>query len=159
MPMNDLNRWFFAATVRSRSRYSCSVSAGGNCRGFFRRMLAGSAASIRASSERAPMMRSISACCLSSGPMWRCSKLSGESMGMSGALLHEVRVLIIIEQIVDLAGIAELDIVQPRAVGIFVDQFRLPGQIWIHGDDLSRRRTVELGHRFHRLDCAGGLAL
>ena len=33
--MNDLNRWFFAATVRSRSRYSCSVSAGGSCSGFF----------------------------------------------------------------------------------------------------------------------------
>ena len=37
--MNERNRWFFAATVRSLSRYSCSVSAGGgSARGLLRRM-------------------------------------------------------------------------------------------------------------------------
>ncbi len=59
-------------------------------------------------------------------------------------LLHEFRVLLIIEQIRDLARIAELDLEQPRTVRVCVDQLRLRTEVAVHRNHLARCRAVEL---------------
>ena len=128
--MNDLNRWFFAATVRRRSRYSCSVSAGGSWSGFLSRMLAGSAASIkrveRARADDAKHLGLLRLVRADVALFERVRRIDGHVVR---GLLHQFGVLIIIEQIVDFVRIAELDVEQPRAVRVLVDQFRLASQV------------------------------
>ena len=123
--MNDLNRWFFAATRAQ----PVEILVLGFGRRQLQRLLQADACRQRRVNQRVERARADDAEHLGLLLFVRADVALFEIVrridGHVGALLHEFRVLIIIEQIVDLAGVAELDVVQPRAVGIFVDQFRL----------------------------------
>src|SRR5882762_9312471 len=76
MPINERKTWFCAAMDRSSESKPCSLREGGRSSGRERRMLFGTAASIKSSSEAKPHVSSMASVCSALGPMWRRTKRS-----------------------------------------------------------------------------------
>src|SRR5215510_15062365 len=112
--MYDLTTWFRAAVLRSSRRYSYSGTPSGSASGTFSRMRSGIACSSSASSDAAPIVLSIAARSVSSGPMWRAAKL-----------LCEIRILRGVEQRAGFARVRQLHDDHPAAVRIGVHGFGL----------------------------------
>src|SRR5450432_248105 len=136
--MNDRNTWFWEARRRHSTSNSCSVRPAGNPSGCRIRIGVGMTSSMNASRAGAPTTFNISSTSRSSGPMWRFENWSTggslikdgppEGSGSGGSLrvfLQELLVRFGVHQILDLLGLAQLDLDHPAlVVGLFVHVLR-----------------------------------